>query len=169
MDITNAHNIAIDVGNEFSEDAFLNQRTDSGASHLSGRHEHAVTSAYFTNAKQSDNAAASKSNSSYGNGSIHEQTKSASPASTFHNPDAKPALQKRTVASTNQASRHARGRQDAPSYHSSTNSNRQQQPNRINTYGSAPPATHVTTPEPLEDVLDTLLEPNERYSVLLIL
>lgn len=164
MDITNAHYIAIDIGNKFSEDAFLNQRTDSGASHLSGnRHEQVITSAYFTNAKQEDSATASKSNSSYGNKSIHEQTKSASTASSFQNPDPKSAFQKRTVTSNRQASRHARGHQDTPSNHSSAYSNRQQQPNRTNSYGSAPTVALVTTPEPLEDVLDKLLEINERY------
>ncbi|KAG9065320.1 hypothetical protein KI688_002644 [Linnemannia hyalina] len=98
-----------DNGNEFSEDAFLNQRTDSRESRLSGRrNEQVVTSAYFINAKHDDNAAASESSSSYGNKSIHEQSKRASTASSAHSPDAEPALQKRTVASTHHTNRHAR-------------------------------------------------------------
>lgn len=169
MDITNAHYIAKDVGNEFSEDAFLNQPAVSRESRLNGRwHEQLVTSAYFTSAKQDDNASASKSGSSYGNRNIHEPSKSASTASSVHNLNTKPVLQKRNVASTHHTSRYARGHQDAPSYHSSTNSNQQQLPSRTNTDGSAPTPIHVTTPESLEDIIDTLLETSERYSVLSI-
>lgn len=156
-----------DVGNEFSEDAFLNQPAVSRESRLSGRrHEQVVTSAYFTSAKQDDNASASKSGSSFGNNFIYEPSKSASTASSVHNLNAKPALQKRNVASTHHTSRYARGHQDALSYHSSTNSNQQQQPNRTNTDGSAPTPIHVTTPEPLEDVIDTLLETSESQAEL---
>ncbi|KAF8945157.1 hypothetical protein BGZ47_003153 [Haplosporangium gracile] len=141
-----------DVGNEFSEDAFLNQRTDSRASRASRRrHEQMVTSAYFTNANQNYHAAVTKSSSSYGNKSIHGQSKSASTASS---------VQKRTVASTHRANHHARDRQGASSYHSSANSN-QQRLKRINMYESAPTTTHATTPQPLEDVLDPMLETNE--------
>ncbi|KAF9538987.1 hypothetical protein EC957_005964 [Mortierella hygrophila] len=156
-----------DNGNEFSEDAFLNQRTDSRESRLSGRrHEQVVTSAYFISARQDDDAAASESSSSYGNKSIHKQSKRASTASSAHSPDARPALQKRTVASTHHTNRHARGHQGAPPSHSSANSNQQQQPNRTNTYGPVPIAIHVTTPEPLEDVLDTFLEINKSQAEL---
>ncbi|KAK5821253.1 hypothetical protein F5H01DRAFT_340286 [Linnemannia elongata] len=156
-----------DVGNEFSEDAFLNQPAVSRESRLNGRrHEQLVTSAYFTSAKQDDNASASKSGSSYGNRNIHEPSKSASTASSVHNLNTKPVLQKRNVASTHHTSRYARGHQDAPSYHSSTNSNQQQLPNRTNTDGSAPTPIHVTTPEPLEDVIDTLLETSESQAEL---
>ncbi|KAF9141754.1 hypothetical protein BG015_001175 [Linnemannia schmuckeri] len=149
-----------DVGNEFSEDAFLNQRTDSRASRASRRrHEQVVTSAYFTDANQNDHTAASKSSSSYSNKSIHEQSKSPSAASSVQNPNFKSAGQKRAVASTHRASRHARGYQGASSYHSSASSN-QQRLKRINTYESAPTTTHATTSEQLEDVLDPLLETN---------
>ncbi|KAG0310942.1 hypothetical protein BGZ97_012208 [Linnemannia gamsii] len=147
------------AGNEFSEDAFLNQRTDSRESRIGGRlHEQVVTSAYFTNASQNDHAAAaSKSSPSYGSRGTHKQSKSASTVSSVHSRATKPAVQKRAVASTHRNRRHGRDHSDAMSVHSSAN-NDQQQLNRTNTYGTASTMTHVTTSEPLEDALDTLLE-----------
>ncbi|KAK3843492.1 MAG: hypothetical protein J3R72DRAFT_440954 [Linnemannia gamsii] len=152
-----------DLGNEFSEDAFFNQRTDSRGSRISGRRqEQVIKSAYFTDEKQDqDGHTASKSSSSYGNKSEHEQFNRASIASSVDNVDPKADVKKRAIASTPHVDRHRRDRQSVLSYHSSTHSN-QQQLSRANTHRSASTTAQVSS-QPLEDALDSLLEINERY------
>ncbi|KAF9133336.1 hypothetical protein BGW39_010041 [Mortierella sp. 14UC] len=150
-----------DVGNEFSENGFLNQRTDSRESHVIGRHqEQVVTSAYFTDArKDQDGLAASKSSSSYCNMNNYEQSNSASITSFIDNAELKSDVKECAVASNHHIGRDLRDRRGVLSYHSSAHSS-QQQLNRTKTHGSAP-TTHVSSPQPLEDVFDTLLELNE--------
>ncbi|KAF9907633.1 hypothetical protein EC991_010752 [Linnemannia zychae] len=91
-----------DLGNKFSEDAFLNKRTDSKEFHISGRRQdQVVTSSYFADAMQDQyDLAVSRSSSSFGNMSNCEQPNSTSIAPSIGNTDTKSGTKERVIALT---------------------------------------------------------------------